>query len=48
MLKFKHYTVAVHDLDEAISDYEKRFGMEKVGRACLSRRPMRSVKLLTR
>ena len=31
MLTFKHYTVAVHDLDQAISDYEKRFGMAKVG-----------------
>ena len=29
MLTFKHYTVAVHDLDQAISDYEKRFGMAK-------------------
>lgn len=31
MLTFKHYTVAVHDLDEAVSDYESRFGMERVG-----------------
>lgn len=31
MLTFKHYTVAVNDLDSAVSDYEKRFGMEKVG-----------------
>lgn len=31
MLTFKHYTVAVNDLDQAVSDYEKRFGMEKVG-----------------
>lgn len=31
MLTFKHYTVAVNDLDLAVSDYEKRFGMEKVG-----------------
>jgi len=31
MLTFKHYTVAVHDLDDAVKDYESRFGMEKVG-----------------
>lgn len=37
MLTFKHYTVAVHDLDEAVSDYEKRFGMEKVGEQAFNR-----------
>ncbi len=31
MLTFKHYTVAVHNLDDAVKDYETRFGMEKVG-----------------
>lgn len=31
MLTFKHYTVAVHDLDEAVGDYENRFGMERIG-----------------
>jgi len=30
-ITFKHYTVAVHDLDAAISQYESRFGMSKVG-----------------
>ncbi|MEZ4503179.1 MAG: VOC family protein [Dehalococcoidia bacterium] len=27
MLKFKHYTVAVHDLDEAVQNYQARLGM---------------------
>lgn len=31
MLTFKHYTVAVHDLDEAVSNYQSRFGMEAIG-----------------
>lgn len=31
MLTFKHYTVAVHDLDEAVANYEARFGMERIG-----------------
>jgi len=31
MLTFKHYTVAVHDLDEAIANHEARFGMQKIG-----------------
>ena len=28
---FKHYTVAVHDLDSSVEQYETRFGMSKVG-----------------
>ena len=31
MLSLKTYTVAVHDLDEAIENHSKRFGMQKVG-----------------
>ncbi len=31
MLCLKNYTVAVHDLDEAIENHSKRFGMQKVG-----------------
>jgi methylmalonyl-CoA/ethylmalonyl-CoA epimerase len=31
VITFKHYTVAVHDLDEAIAHYESRFGMTKIG-----------------
>ena len=31
MLKFKHYTVAVHDLDAAVEDHKTRFGMESTG-----------------
>ena len=31
MLSFKHYTVAVHDLEQAIQDYQSRFGMEAIG-----------------
>ena len=31
MLSLKNYTVAVHDLDEAIENHSKRFGMHKVG-----------------
>lgn len=30
-ITFKHYTVAVHDLDSAVSQYETRFGMSKMG-----------------
>ncbi len=30
-ITFKHYTVAVHDLDSAVEQYETRFGMKKVG-----------------
>jgi predicted enzyme related to lactoylglutathione lyase len=31
MLKFKHYTVAVHDLESAVESYEQRFGMGALG-----------------
>jgi catechol 2,3-dioxygenase-like lactoylglutathione lyase family enzyme len=31
MLTFKHYTVAVHDLDEAVGNYQSRFGMQPIG-----------------
>lgn len=31
MLKFRHYTVAVHDLDSAVENYKQRFGMEALG-----------------
>jgi hypothetical protein len=31
MLTVKHYTVAVHDLDEAIANHQARFGMEPTG-----------------
>ena len=31
MLRFKHYTVAVNDLDEAVANYQARFGMEPIG-----------------
>ena len=31
MIAFKNYTVAVHDLAQAIADHEARFGMQKIG-----------------
>jgi len=31
MITFRHYTVAVHDLDQAVADYEARFGMTPTG-----------------
>ena len=31
MLTLKHYTVAVHDLDESVKNYETRFGMKAIG-----------------
>ena len=31
MLKFRHYTVAVHDLESAVATYKERFGMEALG-----------------
>lgn len=31
MLTFKHYTVAVHDLDGSVANYKARFGMEPTG-----------------
>ncbi len=37
MLKFKHYTVAVHDLDSAVENYRQRFGMEPTGEKALNR-----------
>jgi predicted enzyme related to lactoylglutathione lyase len=37
MLKFRHYTVAVHDLDSAVENYKQRFGMEPTGEKALNR-----------
>ncbi len=37
MLSFKHYTVAVHDLDSAVENYRTRFGMEPTGERALNR-----------
>ncbi len=31
MISFRHYTVAVHDLDQAVADYGARFGMMPTG-----------------
>lgn len=31
MLTYRHYTVAVHDLDSAVENYRTRFGMEPAG-----------------
>lgn len=31
MLTFNHYTVAVHDLEQAVTDYGSRFGMTPTG-----------------
>ncbi|MCH8200161.1 MAG: VOC family protein [Chloroflexi bacterium] len=31
MLTFKHYTVAVHDLDEAVRSHQRKFAMEPIG-----------------
>ncbi len=31
MLTFKHYTVAVHDLDDAVGSYQRKFSMEPIG-----------------
>lgn len=31
MLRMKHYSVAVHDLDEAVTNHQQRFGMEPTG-----------------
>jgi hypothetical protein len=31
VLKFKHYTVAVHDLDEAVENHQARLGMSITG-----------------
>jgi hypothetical protein len=37
MLTFKHYTVAVHDLDSAVENYRQRFGMEPTGEQAFNR-----------
>ena len=37
MLTFKHYTVAVHDLDAAVQNYRQRFGMEPAGEQAFNR-----------
>lgn len=37
MLTFKHYTVAVHDLDGSVENYRARFGMEPTGEKALNR-----------
>jgi catechol 2,3-dioxygenase-like lactoylglutathione lyase family enzyme len=37
MLKFRHYTVAVHDLDGAVESYKQRFGMEPTGDKAFNR-----------
>jgi predicted enzyme related to lactoylglutathione lyase len=37
VLKFKHYTVAVHDLDSAVENYRTRFGMEPTGEQAFNR-----------
>ncbi len=37
LLKFKHYTVAVHDLDASVENYRARFGMEPTGEKALNR-----------
>ena len=31
MLKFRHFTVAVNDLDESVENYKSRLGMEATG-----------------
>lgn len=37
MLAFKHYTVAVHDLDGAVENYQQRFGMQPTGERSFNR-----------
>ena len=37
MLTFKHYTVAVHDLDSAVENYQQRFGMQPTGEKSFNR-----------
>ena len=37
MLTFRHYTIAVHDLDDAVENYRKRFGMEPTGEKAFNR-----------
>ncbi len=36
-ITFKHYTVAVHDLDGSVENYRNRFGMEPTGEKALNR-----------
>jgi extradiol dioxygenase family protein len=37
MLNFRHYTVAVHDLDGSVKNYEQRFGMQPTGEKAFNR-----------
>lgn len=37
MLTFKHYTVAVNDLDASVENYKSRFGMEATGERAFNR-----------
>ncbi len=37
MLKFRHYTVAVNDLDQAVKSYGERFGMQPTGARAFNR-----------
>jgi predicted enzyme related to lactoylglutathione lyase len=37
MISFRHYTVAVHDLDGSVDNYRKRFGMEPTGDKAFNR-----------
>jgi|GEM_PF-836517 len=37
MLTFRHYTVAVHDLDGAVESYRQRFGMEPTAARAFNR-----------
>jgi hypothetical protein len=37
MLKFRHYTVAVHDLDLAVEQHKQRFGMQPTGDKAFNR-----------
>lgn len=37
MLKFKHYTVAVKDLEASVENYKARFGMQPTGEKAFNR-----------
>ena len=37
MLKFKHYTVAVHDLQASVENYQARFGMQPTSEKAFNR-----------
>jgi catechol 2,3-dioxygenase-like lactoylglutathione lyase family enzyme len=37
MLSFRHYTVAVNDLDASVGNYRRRFGMEATGERAFNR-----------